>query len=235
MLLVGPRGCGKTSFVNKYCQETLKRDAKHVFARFTGCSPRSGAEATYCTSAILNEIIKEQISLPDRHATIILDDMPSQLIHDLQRELRQIALNGAHHYRITLIITAQYPLRLSPEMRVNIDYTVMWPMLHSALKSMYDLYFGIIPSFSAFNGIVRQLTKRNMLVMDSRKDCISCCKIGDIDDDYVIPEQSMVKCASDKIPDDGDSLIKDKADTKQQLGSILQTLQTLQDQIKALL
>lgn len=91
---------------------------------------------------------------------IVLDDM----LHDAQnwkreKTIKNIFFNG-RHYNILFILTMQYPLGITPELRSNIDYVFVFnePSLKNRRK-IYDDYAGMIPSFDHFCNILDACTQ----------------------------------------------------------------------------
>lgn len=91
---------------------------------------------------------------------IVLDDM----LHDAQnwkkeKTIKSIFFNG-RHYNFLFILTMQYPLGITPELRSNIDYVFIFnePSLKNRRK-IYDDYCGMIPSFTHFCNILDACTQ----------------------------------------------------------------------------
>jgi hypothetical protein len=91
---------------------------------------------------------------------IVLDD----LLHDAQnwkreKTIKNIFFNG-RHFNLFFILTMQYPLGITPELRSNIDYVFVFnePSFKNRRK-LYDDYFSIIPSFDYFCNILDACTK----------------------------------------------------------------------------
>jgi hypothetical protein len=97
---------------------------------------------------------------PSNNIFIVLDDM----LHDAQnwkreKTIKNIFFNG-RHYNILFILTMQYPLGITPELRSNIDYVFVFnePSLKNRRK-IYDDYAGMIPSFDHFCNILDACTQ----------------------------------------------------------------------------
>jgi hypothetical protein len=93
---------------------------------------------------------------------IVLDDM----LHDAQnwkreKTIKSIFFNG-RHYNIFFILTMQYPLGITPELRSNIDYIFIFnePSIKNR-KKIYDDYCSMIPSFSYFENILDACTQNH--------------------------------------------------------------------------
>ena len=97
---------------------------------------------------------------PSNNLFIVLDDM----LHDAQnwkkeKTIKSIFFNG-RHYNFLFILTMQYPLGITPELRSNIDYIFIFnePSLKNRRK-IYDDYCGMIPSFDYFCNILDACTQ----------------------------------------------------------------------------
>lgn len=97
---------------------------------------------------------------PSNNLFIVLDDM----LHDAQnwkkeKTIKSIFFNG-RHYNFLFILTMQYPLGITPELRSNIDYIFVFnePSLKNRRK-IYDDYAGMIPSFDYFCNILDSCTQ----------------------------------------------------------------------------
>jgi hypothetical protein len=93
---------------------------------------------------------------------IVLDDM----LHDAQnwkkeKTIKNIFFNG-RHYNFLFILTMQYPLGITPELRSNIDYVFVFnePSIKNR-KKIYDDYAGMIPSFDHFCNILDACTQNH--------------------------------------------------------------------------
>ena len=112
----------------------------------------------------IREAKADGLSESGKHASnnlfIVLDDM----LHDAQnwkkeKTIKSIFFNG-RHYNFLFILTMQYPLGITPELRSNIDYVFIFnePSLKNRRK-IYDDYCGMIPSFTHFCNILDACTQ----------------------------------------------------------------------------
>lgn len=99
---------------------------------------------------------------PSNNLFIVLDDM----LHDAQnwkkeKTIKSIFFNG-RHYNFLFILTMQYPLGITPELRSNIDYVFVFnePSVKNR-KKIYDDYAGMIPSFDHFCNILDACTQNH--------------------------------------------------------------------------
>ncbi len=97
---------------------------------------------------------------PTNNFFIVLDDM----LHDAQswkkeKTIKSIFFNG-RHYNFLFILTMQYPLGITPELRSNIDYVFVFnEPSHKNKRKIYDDYAGMVPNFNYFCNILDACTK----------------------------------------------------------------------------
>lgn len=73
--------------------------------------------------------------------------------------IKELMMNG-RHYRIMYILTMQFPLGISPELRSNFDYVfLLGEDQISNIKRIYDHYAGMFPTFDSFRQVFEQLTR----------------------------------------------------------------------------
>lgn len=100
--------------------------------------------------------------LPSNNVFIVLDDM----LHDAQnwkkeKTIKNIFFNG-RHYNFLFILTMQYPLGITPELRSNIDYVFIFnEPSYKNRKKIYDDYAGMIPSFDFFCNVLDACTQNH--------------------------------------------------------------------------
>jgi len=96
----------------------------------------------------------------DPSTIIIMDDClynAKNWIYD--ENICWIFMNG-RHARITLILTMQHLMGITPNLRTNIDYVFICrePRM-SVQKKLYEHYCGIFPSFEMFRQVLDQCTR----------------------------------------------------------------------------
>ena len=104
----------------------------------------------------------ENGKLSSNNVFIVLDDM----LHDAQnwkkeKTIKNIFFNG-RHFNFLFILTMQYPLGITPELRSNIDYIFIFnePSVKNR-KKIYDDYCGMVPSFDYFCNILDACTQNH--------------------------------------------------------------------------
>lgn len=96
----------------------------------------------------------------DPRAIVIMDDcLASKGSWAKDRPISELLFNGRHR-QITYILTMQYSLGISPELRSNFDYVFLLAEdTISNLKRIYDHYAGMFPDFNSFRQVFKQLTE----------------------------------------------------------------------------
>lgn len=95
----------------------------------------------------------------DSRAFIVMDDCLSKRGTWMRDQpITELLFNG-RHYEIMYILTMQYPLGITPELRGNFDYIFLLAEdFVSNLKRIYDHYAGMFPDFHTFRQAFSQLT-----------------------------------------------------------------------------
>jgi len=94
----------------------------------------------------------------DPRVAVILDDCLYDSSWTRDVLMRKIFMNGRHH-AVFLIIAAQAPLGIPPQLRNNIDYTFIFRTnMYKEKKKIYENYAGIFPTFESFCSVFDQTT-----------------------------------------------------------------------------
>jgi len=118
---------------------------------------------------IVMNAIKRQLSVKqqrnheksniDPRAFLILDDCLYDKTWINEESTRYIFMNGRHIDMVTLI-TMQYPLGITPNLRTNIDFVfILRENNISNRKRIYDNYAGMFPTFEMFCQFMDQCTE----------------------------------------------------------------------------
>lgn len=104
----------------------------------------------------------ENGKMPSNNVFIVLDDM----LHEAQnwkkeKTIKNIFFNG-RHFNFLFILTMQYPLGITPELRSNIDYVFVFnePSIKNR-KKIYDDYGSCLPTFDYFCNILDACTQNH--------------------------------------------------------------------------
>lgn len=106
------------------------------------------------------KIKKAQGKKLDTRAFVVMDDCLGQKGAWVRDQPIQELLYNGRHYRIMYILTMQFPLGITPELRSNFDYIFLLAEDYiSNMKRIYDHYAGMFPTFDSFRQIHGQLTQ----------------------------------------------------------------------------
>jgi hypothetical protein len=95
----------------------------------------------------------------DARSFLILDDCLYDKSWQNSEEIRTIFMNG-RHYKLLFLLTMQYALGISPQLRTNIDYVFLLRENYvSNRKRLYEHYAGMFPTFDMFCQVMDQCTE----------------------------------------------------------------------------
>ena len=96
----------------------------------------------------------------DPRAFLVMDDcLASRGAWVRDEPILELLFNG-RHYQIMYILTMQYPLGITPELRANFDYVFLLAEdFTSNQKRIHDHYAGMFPNFDSFKQVFTELTK----------------------------------------------------------------------------
>ena len=95
----------------------------------------------------------------DPRAFLIFDDCLYDDKWAKDKNMRAIFMNG-RHFKLTFLLTMQFPLGIKPHMRTNIDYTfILRENIVSNRRRIYEHYAGMFPTFEIFCKIMDQCTE----------------------------------------------------------------------------
>ena len=99
---------------------------------------------------------------------LILDDCMYDKRLLKEKCMRELFMNG-RHWKIFLLLTAQYCGDLPPDIRCNIDYVfVLRDNIPGNRERLYKNFFGLVPSFPAFCQLMDASTENyECLVLDN--------------------------------------------------------------------
>lgn len=95
----------------------------------------------------------------DCRAFLVMDDCLSSKGTWMKDEvITEMFFNG-RHFEVMYILTMQFPLGITPELRTNFDYIfLLGEDFVSNQKRLYDHYAGMFPSFEAFKKVFLEVT-----------------------------------------------------------------------------
>lgn len=95
----------------------------------------------------------------DPRAFLILDDCLYDSTWIREESTRYVFMNGRHIDLMT-IITMQYPLGITPNLRTNVDFIfILRETMINNRKRIYDNYAGMFPTFDMFCSFMDQCTE----------------------------------------------------------------------------
>ncbi len=157
-------------------------------------------------SSIITKILDRQTQMIDKQKSkkaqginidartyIIMDDC----LGDKKSWVRdppilELLFNG-RHYQIMYILTMQFPLGITPELRTNFDYIFLLKAdFISEQKKLFDHYAGMFPTFDAFRQVFNELTGNfGAMVIDNRRKAANPLERLFF---YRAPDLSKTKC-----------------------------------------
>lgn len=191
-VFIGRRGTGKTSLVTDILY--IKRDIP-VGVVMSGTEEGNGHYGNFVPDSfiypdfdknVIEKVITRQKRLMqakdpnvDTRVFMLLDDCMYDKKITREKCMRAIAMNG-RHWNILLMLTMQYCLDLTPDIRSNIDYVFVLKESYKAVREkIYKNFFGIFPTFSMFCEVMDACTENyECLVLDNTstsnklEDCV---------------------------------------------------------------
>jgi hypothetical protein len=189
VVLIGKRGTGKTEILKDILY--FKRD----FPIGTVINPTESANKSFSNIVppifiheeyrpeIIDNVLKRQTMIMkkinkeiqlygrssiDPRAFLILDDCLYDNSWKKDRNIRYIFMNGRHK-KLFFLVTMQFVLGISPELRTNVDYIfICRENIISNRKRLYDAFAGMFPTFECFCSVLDQCTENfECLVIDN--------------------------------------------------------------------
>lgn len=179
LLITGKRGTGKTTMVRWLVYQMRNRFDLAIAIGGTVASLQMFEEfmpksLVYSLTDI--SIVEKLVKLAKlavehrkpRRILLLLDDFSYR--KDLLRQpvFRELFMNG-RNFGITLMLSAQYIMDLSPDLRSQIDYVFTFrELIHSNKKRLHEYFYGMIDNYNDFEQILNTFTKNfECLVMDN--------------------------------------------------------------------
>jgi hypothetical protein len=117
--------------------------------------------------------VKEGRRAIDPRGFILMDDCLSKKGSWMKDQpIMELLFNG-RHYQLMYMLTMQFPLGITPELRCNFDYIfLLKDDFYSNLKRLYDHYAGMFPTFDSFRLVFKELTSNfGSMVIVNRGAC----------------------------------------------------------------
>ena len=187
-VFIGKRGTGKSTLVTDilYHKRHIPagvvmsgtEDGNHYYKQFV---PDLFIYGDYHRD-VIEKVIDRQKKLKSMDksspAFILLDDCMWNKAFLKDTCIRQCFMNG-RHWNIFFMLTMQYCMDLSPDLRTNVDYVfILRENVIQNRERLWKAFFGIFPSFELFNQVMNACTENfECLVLDntSRSNKIEDC------------------------------------------------------------
>lgn len=182
--MIAKRSSGKSYLVRDILQHTRDIPCGVIISRTEKVNPfyKYFVPDTYIyhkfEPEILENIILRQSKLLKRGNNIdvrvflVMDDcLASKGDWMNDDHIAELFFNG-RHFKITFILTMQFPLGIKPEFRCNFDYIFLRrEKLANNIKRLYEHYAGMFPSLRTFQMVFNQITDDyGAMVIDNRTD-----------------------------------------------------------------
>lgn len=187
-VVIGKRGTGKSTLVTDLLYHkrnipigvvmSATEEGNHYYKQFV---PDLFIYGDYSKDTI-EKVIARQKKLVAINKTepafILLDDCMYNKTFMKDTCIRQCFMNG-RHWKIFFLLTMQYCMDLSPDLRANVDYVfVLRENVIQNRERLYKAFFGVFPSFDLFNKVMSACTENyECLVLDntSRSNKLEDC------------------------------------------------------------
>lgn len=167
ILIIGKRASGKSHMVKYLANQLIATNTVQSIIIITNPTNDytgfKNVQSIYfeCKQEYLKQIIETQSEPDSKPILIIFDDVLFTKKVNNNDLFKQIILNG-RHFKISTIVTIQFPIGLNPEIRTNFDNVLMfYDDCISNHKSAWNQYFGMIPTFVQFNSMMKNLKLNN--------------------------------------------------------------------------
>jgi len=190
-VFIGKRGTGKSTLVTDilYAKRHIPvgivmsatEEGNHHYKKFV---PDLFIYGDYDRDAIERVLDRQKkivssTSKTNSSAFILLDDCMYDRRFMKDVCIRQCFMNG-RHWKLFFMLTMQYCMDLSPDLRANVDYVfILRENVIQNREKLYKSFFGIFPTFEMFNQVMTSCTENyECLVLDNTsksnkiQDCV---------------------------------------------------------------
>jgi hypothetical protein len=179
LVFIGKRGTGKTTLVTDILYHKKKLPVGIVMS---GTEEGNSYYQQFIPdlfiyneykSEVIDKVILRQKKLVKKNAEmsnafILLDDCmyDKRLVRD--KCTRAIFMNG-RHWNIFFMLTMQYCMDLSPDLRANVDYVfILRENIIQNREKIFKHFFGIFPNYDTFSQVLNSCTENyECLVLDN--------------------------------------------------------------------
>lgn len=191
-VFIGKRGTGKSTLVTDILYHkkhipigivmSATEEGNHHYSQFI---PDSFIYGDYDREAIervlerQKKIVNQNIPAQNKGTFLLLDDCMYDRKFMKDTCIRQCFMNG-RHWKIFFMLTMQYCMDLTPDLRANVDYIfILRENVLQNREKLYKSFFGIFPTFDMFNQVMTACTENyECLVLDNTsksnkiEDCV---------------------------------------------------------------
>lgn len=179
--IIGPRGSGKTTLIkylilkNYFIIKNINSNNIHYIGSKNNINNLLSSSQicnlpnlyTYdILTTNFNDFVKTNITNTDYkkiHNVIILDDMPTTLITDLDSPLINL-LTKSHSYNTSIVSTVQYPHHIFKFINLLFDINIVYgTILPSLVKRVHESLFSMLP-ITKFKTMTKELNNYNFLL-----------------------------------------------------------------------
>jgi len=188
-IFIGKRGSGKTTLVTDILWHKRHipigvvmsgtEDGNHYYKQFVPDLFIHGDFSKDTIEKILDRQKRIVSSGKETPAFLLLDDCMYDKSYMKETCIRQCFMNG-RHWKLFFMLTMQYCMDLSPDLRANVDYIfVMREPVIKNRQRLYENFFGIFPTFKMFSDVFDACTENyECMVFDNTsksnkiEDCV---------------------------------------------------------------
>ena len=110
---------------------------------------------------------------PNAKPILLVIDCDVHNIASIQQKLSEIIMSS-RHLKLSLILTCDRTISMSPEIRSNFDYVFALSNCCTEnqtrqLEYLYNNYFGVFPTFTSFKDVLFQIDEANCLIYSARE------------------------------------------------------------------
>ena len=175
VLAIGQRGTGKTQLLN-HLLRLLKVEQGMVISPtlefeqwpYQGLSHHS----SFFEPETMKKALQEAVALPASPYALVLDNAMNNT--DFNNQHYRKLVYSSRYVNCAILQAVQDPREIPVDIRSNLDYVFMGKTTHKAtLKHLWDNYAaGVVSTFEAFSGIMKQLDRYTFLVVDNTRPTI---------------------------------------------------------------
>jgi hypothetical protein len=169
-LIIGKRATGKTNFIINNIYSKISNEIDNIYIFTASHNYKYYEKITDLfydikdVNLVLGDLIKEYKNKKTK-TLVIFDNVINNIKFYKNNELMELFYN-ARHYEITLIATMEYPLGITPDLRLNFDYVITaQENFHSNIQRLYEHYFGFYQTLNIFKEVLECLKVYEFLVL----------------------------------------------------------------------